>query len=341
MPESSVTSQPATGARKAAMFLMGVGDQIGADVLRHLEPDEIRQITREISTLDAVAPHHMLGVFREFETLAASSPFFAKGGVECARRLVEQALGPEPAQQFLQAPDPSVTGPGPAELEILQDTDPHQLAGFVRDEHPQVIALILSNLPAAQAGAVMSSLPEAIQPQVAIRMAALDRISPEVFRRIAEAITSKLKNLRQVKRSDGIRTLAGLLNQVDPALAETILAKVDEEDQTVGTSVRDMMFVFDDILNINKDGMTKLIAKVDRKVLTTALKGTFGKIRDHFKQCMSQRAAEMLEEDMDALGPVRIRDVEAAQQQLVAVVRQLQQQGVIHVSRSGNDEYVV
>lgn len=338
MPE---TNDAVSGARKAAMFLMGIGNQIGADVLRHLEPDEIRQITREISSLDSVAPHHMLGVFREFETLAATSQFFAKGGAECARRMVEHALGPEPAQKILQASAPAAPSQGPAELELLQDTDPQQLAGFIRDEHPQVIALILSNLPAAQAGAVMSSLPEAIQPQIAIRMASLDRISPEVFRRIAEAIGSKVKNLRQVKRSDGLRTLAGLLNQIDPAVAESILAKVDEEDQAIGSSVRDIMFVFEDVLNINKEGMTKLVAKVDRKILTTALKGTLGKVRDHFKQCMSQRAAEMLEEDMDAIGPIRIRDVEAAQQQLVLVVRQLQQQGVLSLSRGGGDEYVV
>jgi len=174
-----------------------------------------------------------------------------------------------------------------------------------------------------------------------MRMASLDRISPEVFRRIAEAIGSKLQNLKQVKRADGMRTLAALLNQVDPAVVEAILAKVDEEDQALGTTVRDMMFVFEDVLNISKDNMTKLIARVDRKILTVALKGTFGKVRDHFKQCMSQRAAEMLEEDMDALGPVRIRDVEAAQQQLVAVVRQLQQEGVLSVNRGGGDEYVV
>lgn len=341
MPELSETHQTLTGARKAAMFLMGIGDQIGGDVLRHLDPGEIRQISQEISRLEAVAPDHMLSVFREFETLAVNSQFFAKGGAECARRMLEQALGPEPALKILQVPTVPPVSQGPAELELLQDTDPQQLAGFVRDEHPQVIALILSSLPVVQAGAVMSSLPPETQPQVALRMAALDSISPEVFRRIAEAIGGKIKNLRQVRKSDGIKTLAGVLNQVDPALVEAILAKVDEEDLTLGTSVRDMMFVFDDILNISKDGMTKLIAKVDRKILTTALKGTFGKVRDHFKQCMSQRAAEMLEEDMDALGPVRIRDVEAAQQQLVAVVRQLQQEGVLSVSRGGGDEYVV
>jgi len=339
MPEVDPHNLP--GSRKAAMFLMGVGDPIGADVLRHLDPDEIRQITQEIYSLRSVEPHHMLSVFREFETLAASSQFFAKGGQECARRLVEQALGAEPAQRILQARHPSASGQEPAELEILQDTDPKQLAGFVRDEHPQVIALILSNLPAAQAGAVMSALPDDIQPQVALRMASLDRISPEVFGRIAEAIGTKVKNLKQVKRSDGVRTLAGVLNQVDPAVAESILAKMDEEDQSVGASVRDMMFVFEDVLNIKKDGMTKLIARVDRKILTTALKGTFGKVRNHFKECMSQRAAEMLEEDMEVLGPVRVRDVEAAQQQLVAVVRQLQQEGVLSVSRGAGDEYVV
>ncbi|HVN05701.1 MAG TPA: flagellar motor switch protein FliG [Bryobacteraceae bacterium] len=341
MPESKEATSSVTGARKAAMFLMGVGDQIGADVLRHLEPDEIRQITHEISTLHAVEPHHMLGVFREFETLAASSQFFAKGGAECARRLVEQALGPEPAQKILQAPVPTEAPQASPEIEMLQETDPQQLAAFVREEHPQVIALILASLPLAQAGAVMSSLPEAVQPLVAIRMASLDRISPQVFKRIAEAIGAKVKNLRQVKRPDGLHTLASLLNQLDPAAAESILAKMDEHDQAIGTSVRDMMFIFDDILNINKEGMTKLIAKADRKVLTTALKGTLAKMRDHFKECMSQRAAEMLEEDMEALGPVRIRDVETAQQQLVAVVRQLQQEGALYVSRGGSDEYVV
>jgi flagellar motor switch protein FliG len=273
MSQSDAALPALTGVREAAMFLMGVGDQIGADVLRHLEFDEIRRITWEISALESAAPDHVLSVFREFEALASSSQFFAKGGAECARRLVEQALGPEPAQKILQSPAQATPAPESKEFGILQDTDPHQLAAFVRDEHPQVIALILSNIPAEQAGALMASLPPETQPQVALRMASLDRISPEVFRRIAEAIRSKLKNIKQVKRADGVRTLAGLLNQIDPAVTVAILAKVDEEDQALGTSVRDMMFVFEDILNINKDGVTKLIAKVDRKILTTALKG--------------------------------------------------------------------
>jgi flagellar motor switch protein FliG len=337
-----MTPSPSTvsGTRKAAIFIMGVGGALGAELLRQLEPDEIRRISAEISNLPSVAPESMLSVFREFEVLSGSSKFFAKGGADCARRLVEQALGAESAQKLLDPPKPEEEKKD-AELEILQQTGPQQLAVLLRDENPQTIALVLSNLPAEQAGALMSLLPLELQPQVAARMASLDRISPEVFRRITEVIGSKLKAVRQVSKSDGIKSLASLLNHVDPTMVDTILSQVEEENQPAASSVRELMFVFDDILTIDKEGMKSLLSKCDRKVLTTALKGTTAKIREHFTQCMSQRAADMLIEDMDALGPVRIRDVQAAQSQVVGVVRQLQQQGTIAASRGGGDEYVL
>jgi flagellar motor switch protein FliG len=328
-----------SGARKAAMFVMGIGGPLGADLLRQLDPDEIRRISTEISVLHSVAPDNMLSVFREFELMSGSSRFFAKGGADCARKLVEQALGPESAQKLLDGPTKEIKQV--AELEILQQTGPQQLAALLKDENPQTVALVLSNLPAEQAGALMSLLPVEVQPLVALRMASLDRISPEVFRRITEVIGSKLKAVRQVSRSDGIKSLASLLNHVDPTMVDTILSVVEEENQTAATSIRDLMFVFDDVLSIDKEGMKTLLGKCDRKVLTTALKGTTSKIREHFTQCMSQRAAEMLVEDMDALGPIRIRDVQAAQTQVVAIIRQLQQQGTITTSRGGADEYVV
>jgi flagellar motor switch protein FliG len=321
------------------MFVMGIGGPLGAELLRQLEPDEIRRISTEISVLHSVAPENMVSVFREFERLSGSSRFFAKGGADCARRLVEQALGPESAQKLLDG-SPKEEKPA-AELDILQQTGPQQLAALLRDENPQTIALVLSNLPAEQAGALMTLLPEELRPQIALRMASLDRISPEVFRRITEVIGSKLKAVRQVSRSDGIKSLASLLNHVAPDMVDAILGQVQEENQAAAASVRDLMFVFDDVLAIDKEGIKALLAKCDRKVLTTALKGTTAKIREHFTQCMSQRAAEMMVEDMDALGPVRIRDVQAAQTQIVAVIRQLQQQGAITTNRGGGDEYVV
>jgi flagellar motor switch protein FliG len=335
MPQPTSTIEGISGARKAAMFLMGVGDQVSAELLRQLDADDIRRITTELSAIDAVPPDHMLGVFREFENLAVDSRYFARGGAEWARRLLEQALGPESAQRLLD-----VTEGGSTDLGPLQDRDPQQLAKFLSDENPQTVALVLSNIPPEQAGPVMSFLPAEMQAQVALRIASLDRISPEVFRRIAEAIGSKLKALRPVGRPDGVRSLAALLNHVDRQVADTILNRVTEENQGAGTSVRDLMFVFEDVVNIDKEGMKALVAKCDRKSLTIALKGTTGNLRDHFTQCMSQRAAEMLAEDMEALGPVRIRDVKAAQQQVVAQVRLLQQAGVISGSHGG-DEYVV
>lgn len=338
-PQSTYLEPAIPGARKAAMLVMGLGGPLGAELLRQLDPEEIRRISSEISTLPAVAPEHMLSVFREFETLTSSSRFFAKGGADCARRLVEQALGAESAQKLLAqsaVPDRPLK-----ELEVLQSTGPQQLAAMLREESPQTIALVLSNMPMEPAGALLALLPAEIQPQVALRMASLDRVSPDVFRRITEVIGGKLKAVRQVSRSDGIRTLAGLLNQVDPTLAETILGKMEEENQAAATAVRDLMFVFDDILTIDKEGMKSVLAKSDRKVLTIALKGTTAKIREHFTQCMSQRASEMLAEDMEALGPVRIRDVQVAQQQVVALVRQLQQQGALSLNRGGGDDYVV
>jgi flagellar motor switch protein FliG len=321
------------------MFVMGIGGSLGAELLRQLEPDEIRRISTEISVLHSVAPENMVRVFREFESLSGSSRFFAKGGADCARRLVEQAFGPESAQKLLDPPPVQETPV--EELKILQQTGPQQLAALLRDENPQTVALVLSNLPAEQAGALMTLLPEELRPQIALRMAQLDRVSPDVFRRITEVIGSKLTAVRQVSRSDGIKSLAGLLNHVEPTMVDAILSQVEQENQPAATSVRDMMFVFDDVLAIDKEGIKALLAKCDRKVLTTALKGTTAKVREHFTQCMSQRAAEMMVEDMDALGPVRIRDVQAAQTQIVAVIRQLQQQGVISASRGGGDEYVV
>lgn len=347
MNSSAPVTQQLPGARKAAMFLMGIGDQISADVIRQLAPEEIRRISSEITALSSVQPEHMLYIFREFETLTATSRFFARGGPDRAKRLLEQAVGPESALALLKdaPPPPEIKDdrdPGP-----LHNTDPKELAKVLREENPQTLALILSNLPPDQAGSLMSSLQPEVQPQVALRIALMDRISPDVFRRIAEAIRTRLKAAKQLSRSNGTRALASILNYVDGEMAEKVLSAIEPENETAVASVRDLMFVFDDIITIDKEGIKALLAKVDRKILTLALKGTGEKIRTHFTQCMSVRSAEMLGEDMEALGPVRIRDVTAAQQQVVTVIRQLQKDGSI-AARSGGgagggggDEYVV
>jgi flagellar motor switch protein FliG len=321
------------------MFLMGVGEQVSTEVLRHLAPEEVRRITTEIATTKSVGSEQMLFVFREFETLTSEGRLFAKGGAECARRMVEHAFGPESAQKLLAAVPVSESTAASAGL--LENTDPQQLAIFLKNEHPQTIAVVLSNISSEVAGGLLKSFPEETQAQVALRMASLDRVSPEVFQKVTEMIGSKLRSIRQITKTDGVRALAALLNHMDADQAATLLTKVEEQNQPVADSVRSLMFLFQDILSIDKEGMRALVGKLDRKVLTLALKGTDAKMREHFTQCMSQRSAEMLTEDMEALGPVRIRDVEAAQKEVILALRQLQQAGTVTLGRDGGDEYVV
>lgn len=344
-----MTPQPAEhnpslpGIRKAAMFLMGIGDQLSVDIIRQLAPDEIRRIGGEISALETVPPAQMLSVFREFEALSATSRYFARGGPDSARRLIEQAMGKETSQALLaDAPAPSEKTTANEHGGPFHDTDPRELAKVLSEENPQTLALILANLAPEQAGPLMASLPPEIQPQVALRIALMDRISPEVFNRIAQAIKARLKASKQITRSNGDRALAAILNFLDGDVADKLLTTLEPGNPATVASIRQLMFVFEDVIDIDKEGIKVLLGRVDRKALTLALKGTSEKIKHHFSQCMSQRSAEMLLEDMEALGPVRLRDVSAAQQQIVTTIRQLEKEGAIASGRSGGgDEYVV
>lgn len=339
-------ASPLSGARKAAIFLMGIGSELSAEIIRQLAPEEIQRITGEIATLSSVAPEQMISVFKEFEKLSESGRYFALGGPENARRMIEQAIGKETAQKLL---DDSPLPPPPEEPVVpeeaggpFRDTDPHELAKVLREENPQTLALILSNLAPEQAGPLMASLPPEVQPQVALRIALMDRISPDVFNRIAQAIRARLKASKQLTRSNGSRALASILNNLDGDVADRVLTSLEPDNAPTVDSVRQLMFVFEDIINIDKEGIKLVLARVDRKILTLALKGTSDKMKQHFTQCMSQRSSEMLLEDMEALGPVRIREVSAAQQQIVGAVAALKREGAISTGRGGgSDEYVV
>jgi len=328
-----------TGPRKAATFLLGLGEQVSAEVLKQLTPLEVRRITAEIAATHSIGAEQLLRIFREFESLTVEGRLFAKGGSECARRLVEQAFGPVRAPELLGPPD-SPTSDAAGSQTFLEDTDPKQIAMLLKDEHPQAVAVLMATMAPEPAGKLMGTLAEDLQAEVALRLASLDRMSPELFERITAAIGAKLNNIRKITRTDGVRALASVLNRLETNRVDAILAELQNQNATVADSVRSLMFVFEDILTLDKEAMKALLAKLDRKVLTTALKGTNSKMHEHFTQCMSQRAAEMLAEDMEALGPVRIRDVQAAQREVIAAVRQLQQLGTISVGR-GTDEYVV
>ncbi len=324
------------GVRKAAILLLGIGEPGSSDVIRQLDSNEILQISNEIARLVTVGPEQMIGVFREFENLSTRGRFFARGGPERARHLIETAVGQEEAQKlFASAAPPESVRLNDAEPPF-SGIEPGELATALGEENPQTLALVLSNLPPEQAGSLMASLPPAIQPQVALRIALMDRISTEVFNQVAEVVRSKLKASSQLLRGDGARALAAILNKMDGEKADLILSTVESENQAAAASVRGLMFVFDDVVKLDHESIKVLIGKVDRKILTMALKGTSEAIKAHFTQSMSQRGTEMLMEDMEALGPVRIRDVQAAQTQIITKIRELEKEGVISSGGGGH-----
>lgn len=330
------------GGRKAAILLTALGDEACAGVLRAMNEDEVHDATREISRLGDVSDAERKSVLEEFGEAHARGQLFQTGGIEYATQVLVAAFGPETGKRMAERVIQSL-GMEMASLDSLQKADPQSLAKVIHRELPQTIALILSHVGPSQAAKLLTALPPDVRPEVALRMASLDQISPEVVGRIARTIGAKLRSLGEASFESygGIRSVAEVLNRVDTATADSILTHITDNEPQLGTTIKNLMFVFEDLLHVDQEAIKTLLAKVDRKTLTTALKGTSAQLRDHFTSNMSTRAGEMLREDMDAMGPVRIRDVEEAQQQIVTVARQLEAEGAFSLKPSTGDQYVV
>jgi flagellar motor switch protein FliG len=319
-----------------------LGEAASAEILKQLTEAEVDQVSQAVARLGPVTAETAEALLEEFQQMTVAQEFVVRGGIDYAKKMLYGAFGPEIAKRLLDRLSKSL-GTDFATFDALQKADPQQLAKFIHKEHPQTIALVLSHLNASQAAALLSSLPASIRGDVAVRMASLDQISPEIVQKIASVIGSKLKALGEFSRESygGVRAVAELFNRLDSGTSKEILANIETLDNTLFQTIRHLMFVFEDLLLIDRQGLKDVIAKVDRKVLTTALKGTSEQLRNVVMECMSQRGAEMLREDIEALGPVKIREVEAAQQQIISLVRQLEEEGTVSLKGSVGEQYVV
>jgi flagellar motor switch protein FliG len=337
---SGSTTTKISGAQKAAILLVTLGERLGGEIMKQLNDDEVRAVSRAIARLEKVTPSQTESVLEEFCQSALSGGGGAHGGFDFAKRVLANAFGPEGAKRIAEHLPKG--GRVNKNIETLQKADPLQLSRFVEGEHPQTIALIISHLAAGQAASLITSLPPAVRSDVILRIAELDRVSPDVVARISVVITEKMKSIGEVKSEPhgGPRSVAEILNRMDSAMSDEILGSMQDQ-QTLVDAIRHFMFVFEDLLLIDATAMKEVVAKIDRKLLVIALKGTSDQLKNHFMQCMSQRGAEMLSEDMEAAGPVRIRDVETAQQQILTVVQQLESEGVLSLKGGGGDQYVV
>ena len=331
-----------SGLRKAAILLVTIGDQASADFIRQLNEDEVQMVSREVARIGTITAEQAETVLEEFYQMSMARDFAVKGGLDYARSMLVSAFGPETAKKLVDRLIKAL-GSDAASLDALQKADPQQLAKFVHSEHPQTIALVLSHLNPSQAASLLISLPGNLRADVGLRMANLDQISPEVIHKIAAVLGQKLKALGEFSRESygGVRAVAEMFNRLDSGTSKDILENIEAHDSGLAETIRHLMFVFEDMLMIDPNGIKEVLAKIDRKVLTLALKGTSDQLRNHFLEAMSQRGAEMLREDMDAVGPVKIKDVEAAQQQIIAVVRQLEVEGVVSLKGAVGEQYVV
>jgi flagellar motor switch protein FliG len=329
-----------SGLQKAAMLMVSLGDDTAANIFKFLEEDEIQQISREIAVTKHVQPEQADEVMEEFHTMAMAKSYISQGGIEYAKKLLIKSVGPEVARKIIDRLVKALESS--AGFTSLERANPQQLSKFIQSEHPQTIALILAHLNASQAAELISSLPEALRSDVAMRMASLQEISPEVVRRISLILEQKLEALGSfaTEAYGGVRAVAELFNRMDRNTGRSVLEKIETENPQLASSIRDLMFVFDDILLIDDNGINEILKRADKKTLTVALKGTSEELQNQFFRNMSSRAVEMMKEEMEFMGPVKLKEVEKAQHEIVEIVRQLEEEGVISIGGGGGEDYV-
>ncbi len=331
-----------TGIRKAAIAIVTLGDEVAAEVFRFLAEDEVQTVGREISKLNKVTPEQAEKTLQEFHEMSMAQDYLMSGGVEYAKRVLNSAFGPDRARSIIDRVMKSL-GNEIATFDSLQKADPQQVAKFIQSEHPQTIALLLSHLNSSSAAGMLMALQPDVRADVARRMANMDQISPEIVGRIATILEQKLKSLGQFSRESygGVPAVAEMFNRLESNSGQELLTQIEETDTELGEAIRNLMFVFEDLLLIDSMGMREVLSRVDKNTLTLALKGTSEPLRDHFFDNMSERGAGMLQEDMEVMGPVKIRDVEGAQQQIIGIIRTLESEGVISLKGAVGEQYVV
>jgi len=329
-----------TGRQKAAIFLVSLGSDVSSEIFKHLREDEIEQLTFEIARLDRIEPEDKDKVLMEFQEMMMAQDFIASGGIDYAREVLERALGTQKAIDIVNRLTSSLQV---RPFDFNRRTDPSHLLNFIQGEHPQTIALILAYLDAAKAAQILSGLSHQIQADVAKRIATMDRTSPDVLREVERVLERKLSTLasEDYTSAGGIDSIVEVLNQVDRGTEKIIIEALEEEDPELAEEIKKRMFVFEDIVLLDDRSIQKVLREVDTQDLAKALKGVDTEVQEKIFRNMSKRASSLLREDMDFMGPIRLRDVEESQQKIVNIIRKLEEAGDIIVARAGEEELVV
>ncbi len=329
-----------SNTEKAAILFIALGPEYSAKLFQHLDDEEIEKITLEIANHKQVSAEQKAEVVSEFYQMAMAKDYISTGGLEYAQSVLEKALGSEKAMDIINRLTTSLQV---RPFDFLRKTDPSQLMNFIQNEHPQTIALIMAYLDPDQAATVLGSLSPEAQADVAKRIAVMDRTSPEVIREVERVLERKLSTLvtNDFTTAGGVKAIVEVLNRTDRTTEKSIIETLEVDNPELAEEIKRLMFVFEDIVHIDDRSLQLVLREVDTKDLSLALKATPKEVADKVYKNMSKRAADMLREEIEFMGPVRIRDVEEAQQKVVNVIRNLEDKGEIVISRGQGDEMIV
>ncbi|MDR7865453.1 MAG: flagellar motor switch protein FliG [Sporomusaceae bacterium] len=328
------------GKQKAAILLISLGPDVASQVFKHLKEEEIEKLTLEIANQRKVTQESKDKVLVEFHQMALAKEYISSGGIDYAREIIEKALGQEKAMMIINRLTSSLQI---RPFDFARKTDPSQLLNFIQNEHPQTIALIMAYLQPEQAGTILSALPPDRQVDVAKRIALMDRTSPDVIKDVERILERKLSSLvtQDFTAAGGVDAIVEVLNRVDRTTERTIIENLEIQNPELAEEIKKRMFVFEDIVLLDDRSLQLVLREIDSKDLALALKASSSEVAEKVYKNMSKRAAEMLREEIQYMGPVRIRDVEEAQQKVVNVIRRLEESGEIIVSRGKGDEIIV
>ena len=333
------TDEKITGLQKAAILLIALGPERSALIFKHLKEDEIEELTLEIANTRSVTPQLKEEIIEEFYQVCLAQQYIAEGGIGYAKELLEKALGSDKAMDVISKLTASLQV---KPFEFVRKTDASQLLNFIQDEHPQTIALIMSYLSPAQSSMILSALPPERQADVAKRIAVMDRTSPDVIKEVEKVLESKLSTLvnQDYTIIGGVDAVVEILNTVDRGTEKHIMETLEIEEPELADEIRKKMFVFEDILLLDDRAIQRVLRDVDNNDLAIALKGSNEQVQNAIFNNMSKRLAVMIKEDMEFMGPVRMKDVEEAQQRIVGVIRRLEEAGELIIVKSGKDEII-
>jgi flagellar motor switch protein FliG len=329
-----------SGEQKAAILLISLGPEISSDVFKQLKEEHVEQVALQIANLKKVSPPERDAVMEETYQLSMAEEYISSGGVDYARDILEKALGEQKAIEIINRLQGALQM---TPFDFIKRTDPQQLLNFIQNEHPQTISLILAHLNAEHGATILSALPAEIQVDVAQRIAVMERATPDIIMEIEKVLERNIASVftQEMTAAGGVRSVAEMLNRVDRSTEKAIMEKLEETNPDLADEIKRLMFVFDDLLLIDDRSIQRILREVDQKDLILALKGAGEEVKAKILKNMSQRARALILEEMEVMGPTRLKNTEEAQQKIVNTIRQLEEMGEIVVSRGGEEEVFV